>query len=148
MLIRRMLETDLEAVERIAAECSPDAAAWTRVHLQDLLANPSLYAAWVAEQAGAVVGFVYYHHIGEQAELDNLAVSPSWRRQGIGSQLLEVASQHAAKQRVATMFLEVRRSNAAALRLYRRFGFQEAGVRPHYYTNPAEDAIRLVRKQL
>ncbi|MBI2818416.1 MAG: ribosomal protein S18-alanine N-acetyltransferase [Acidobacteria bacterium] len=148
MSIRRMLETDLDAVERIATESSPDAATWTRHHLLAMLANPSLYEAWVAEQAGAVVGFLYFHFVGEEAELDNLAVSPAWRRRGIAAELLETAWQRATERAHAAMFLEVRRSNTAALRLYQRAGFLNVGVRTSYYTNPSEDAIQLVRKRL
>ena len=148
MSIRRMTEADVEAVESIAAQSSPDAATWTHGQLLDMLANPSLYAAWVAETGGAVVGFLYYHYGGEEAELDNLAVSPAWRRRGIAGQLLQAAWKHASERGVSAMFLEVRRSNGAALRLYQRSGFLEAGVRPNYYMNPSEDAIRLVRKRL
>jgi ribosomal-protein-alanine N-acetyltransferase len=41
----------------------------------------------------------------------------------------------------ATVTLEVRRSNVAAHALYRRFGFEEVGVRPRYYIENGEDAI-------
>jgi [ribosomal protein S18]-alanine N-acetyltransferase len=148
MLIRPMRESDLDAVERIAAASSPDAAAWTHQHLLDMLANPALYKAWVAEEADTVVGFLYLHFVGEEAELDNLAVLPAWRRRGIAAELLQTAWSPASGRTFSAMFLEVRRSNTAAQRLYQRAGFVNAGVRPNYYTNPGEDAIQLVQKRL
>ena len=148
MSIRRMVEADLDAVEGILAQSSPDAATWTRPQLGDMLAKPSLYAAWVAETGGTVVGFLYCHFVGDEADLDNLAVSPAWRRRGIAAELFQTAWQHALERGISALFLEVRRSNQAALRLYMRSGFLEAGVRVNYYTNPSEDAIRLVRKRL
>ena len=37
--------------------------------------------------------------------------------------------------------LEVRRSNAPAIALYRALGYQEVGIRPRYYAEENEDAI-------
>ena len=91
--MRGMREPDLEAVEYLATAALPDVAVWTRPQLIDMLAKPSLYEAWVAEEAGSVVGFLYFHLVGEEAELDNLAVDPAWRRRGIAAGLLETAWQ-------------------------------------------------------
>ena len=148
MLIRRMVESDLDAVERLAAASSPDATIWTRSQHLEVLAKHDLYETLVAEEAGSVAGFLYFHVMGEEAELDNLAVDPLWRRRGIGAQLLESAWQRARERGALAIFLEVRRSNTTALRLYARMGFLQLGTRASYYTNPSEDAIRLVRRRL
>jgi ribosomal-protein-alanine N-acetyltransferase len=148
MLIRRMLEADLNPVMRIAEASAPQAAVWTRSQLLDMLAKPFLYSAWIAEEEGIVVGFLYLHVAADEAELDNLAVHPAHRRRGIATELLRVASCHVSERSVSAMFLDVRRSNAAALHLYRREGFLESGERSAYYTNPPEDAIRLVKRRL
>ncbi len=75
------------------------------------------------------------------SHLLNLATHPLARRAGHASRLLahiiEFGRQHGC--RIVT--LEVRRSNAAALRLYRRFAFRPVGVRPNYYAEDQEDAI-------
>jgi ribosomal-protein-alanine N-acetyltransferase len=148
MLIRRMVEADIDPVMRIAEASAPYAAAWTRPQLVDMLAKPFLYSAWVAEEDGIVVGFLYLHTVGDEAELDNLAVSPARRRLGIATGLLRTACEHISERPVSAMFLEVRRSNTAAFRLYQREGFSKSGVRTDYYTNPPEDAIRLEKKRL
>jgi ribosomal-protein-alanine N-acetyltransferase len=42
---------------------------------------------------------------------------------------------------VASVYLEVRRSNDAAIRLYRKHGFKSEGRRKNYYSSPVEDAV-------
>ena len=44
------------------------------------------------------------------------------------------------------MTLEVRRSNAAAIELYRQFDYRAVGIRPNYYVDEGEDAIVMVKE--
>ena len=74
--------------------------------------------------------------------LDDIAVVPAFRRQGIGRQLLDWAHRQFPENE---FWLEVRESNAAAIALYTRFGFREAGRRRNYYDLPREDALILTR---
>jgi len=148
MPIRRMMETDLDAVERIATDCSPNAAIWTRSQHLEMLERPDRYEAWVSDQDGAVAGFLYFHATSGEAELDNLAVDLAWRRRGIAQGLIELAWLQALERGVSAMFLEVRQANTAAIRLYERCGFEKTGARPAYYSNPPEDAICMVRRRL
>jgi ribosomal-protein-alanine N-acetyltransferase len=62
--------------------------------------------------------------------------------------LLEHVLDAAASRGAARATLEVRRSNAAARRLYERLGFEVAATRPNYYASPAEDALILWRGAL
>ena len=71
------------------------------------------------------------------------AVSPEWRRQGIGSQLVGECLQGARRRGMTAAVLEVRPSNTDAVALYRRFGFQVIATRPGYYTDRREDALIL-----
>jgi [ribosomal protein S18]-alanine N-acetyltransferase len=74
-------------------------------------------------------------------ELENIIVDPAMRRSGLGSQLLTALLAEARAQGCQRMLLEVRESNLAARKLYRKHGFQESGRRSAYYGNPTEDAI-------
>ena len=77
--------------------------------------------------------------LGEDAHIVTLAVIPEERQKGVGS-LLMVSLIQAAKQRGArNLTLEVRSSNQAAQRLYRKFGFEGVGLRRDYYRT--EDAL-------
>jgi ribosomal-protein-alanine N-acetyltransferase len=55
--------------------------------------------------------------------------------------LLSDLIQTAYERRARWVTLEVRRSNDAARALYRKFGFEEQGVRQHYYSDNGEDAV-------
>ena len=80
----------------------------------------------------------------DEGYIDNVAVRPECRRQGIGDRLLEGFCRF-GQAHLAFLTLEVRPSNAAAVALYEKHGFQEAGRRKDYYTDPTEDALLLTR---
>ncbi|MGH7544736.1 MAG: ribosomal protein S18-alanine N-acetyltransferase, partial [Gemmatimonadota bacterium] len=82
-------------------------------------------------------------YAADEAELGNLAVSPTDRRRGLGARLLDGTIECARARGARRLFLEVRRSNVAAERLYRSRDFQAVGVRPRYYHRPVEDALVL-----
>jgi ribosomal-protein-alanine N-acetyltransferase len=66
----------------------------------------------------------------------------------MGTALLQHAMETAARLGARRATLEVRRSNHAARRIYERLGFEIAGVRRNYYSNPIEDALILWRREL
>lgn len=144
MLVRPMAAPDLEAAGGIA-DASPEAAAWSRAALEALLREPATGSVWVAEHEGEVVGFILFRVVDKEAELLNLAVHPQWRRRRVASRLMEQVLEQVIRLGAERIFLEVRESNGAALRLYRRYGFVESGRRPGYYANPSEDAVLLSR---
>ncbi len=128
--VRPARQDDLAAIGRIQ-EASLPASQWEP---QNYLA----YETWVAEAAGGVAGFLAIRQTGsDEHELLNLAVDPSFRRQGIASALL----RHTIAAYRGALFLEVRESNHAARNLYQKLGFSEAGRRPEYYEHPPETAI-------
>ncbi len=75
--------------------------------------------------------------------LMNIAVDPSARRRRLATTLLEEMLERAGHD--APYTLEVRTSNAPAIALYERFGFQAAGTRPRYYSDTGEDALIMWR---
>jgi [ribosomal protein S18]-alanine N-acetyltransferase len=91
-----------------------------------------------------VAGFCAFWRVAEQLHINNLAILPELRGRGLGSHLLQAVLAEAAKMGADHATLEVRRSNLAALRLYERAGFTQAGVRWNYYNKPVEDALVLV----
>jgi ribosomal-protein-alanine N-acetyltransferase len=84
----------------------------------------------VARRDGQIVGCVIGDRVLEGNRIVNLAVDPAAQRQGIGTALL-----HAAERALpdGDMTLMVQPSNATARALYRRVGYEEESVHPHYY---------------
>ena len=78
---------------------------------------------------------------GDEYELYAIGVLPNLRRWGIGRELLKSAFKRESEGDPLSVFLEVRRNNAAAIRFYEDFGFQIVGSRPEYYRDPTDDAV-------
>jgi [ribosomal protein S18]-alanine N-acetyltransferase len=97
--------------------------------------------ALVSEERSAVQAFLIGRIVGSEGELENMVVSNSRRRQGIGKMLVEEFLGLSGSEGARVIFLEVRESNVAARRLYESYGFAEKGRRQRYYAEPAEDAI-------
>ncbi|MBI1751186.1 MAG: GNAT family N-acetyltransferase [Acidobacteria bacterium] len=77
--------------------------------------------------------------VAGEADLLRIAVDPAHRGSGLGRQLLEVCQQELADAGIDHLFLEVRVSNASAIRLYRACGWKPCGRRGGYYSD-GEDA--------
>jgi [ribosomal protein S18]-alanine N-acetyltransferase len=157
--IRPMTEGDLPAVLAAAAE-SPEAPRWQPTAFAPYLAsdpNPLLRrAAFVAEPAAdgsvpGVIGFAVATLVlandksdpENRCELDSVIVHPAARRRGAGAALLRNLLAWAIQHGARRLVLDVRASNARALRLYQRFGLRVEGRRPRYYADPEEDALLL-----
>jgi len=140
---RRMSEADLDAV--MAIENAVYTHPWTRGNFVDSL-NAG-YPCWVAERAGAIVGYCVVAVAASEAHLLNLTVAGAWQRMGLGSAMLQFAITLAKERAAQRIFLEVRVSNLAARALYARSGFCEIGTRQDYYAahGGREDARVLER---
>jgi ribosomal-protein-alanine N-acetyltransferase len=90
-----------------------------------------------------VVGFVGIWLLVDEAHVVTIAVRDSYRRRGVGDLLLIAAIESALRERQSVVTLECRVSNAAALRLYEKYGFERVGLRRRYYSDNKEDAYIL-----
>jgi len=131
-------------VEAIST-ASTEAASWDLSAYEAMLRDPLQGRVLVATDDGRVVAFLCIRVAAGEAEVLNLAVEPDFRRQHIASRLLEQGLRVAVAEGARRVFLEVRKTNQAALRLYERFGFAAVGERTGYYQNPPEDAVVLAR---
>ena len=102
------------------------------------------YSFWlVAEDDGVVAGYIGSQIAFPEADVMNVAVRPEYRRRGIGEILVEALTTHLRNIDCESLTLEVRASNAPAIALYEKLGFQQVGRRPNYYRDPKEDALIL-----
>jgi ribosomal-protein-alanine N-acetyltransferase len=98
---------------------------------------------WVAREGNDVVGYLLTWHVADELHVMNVATRADRRRRGIGLSLMNAAIAYARDRDVKHVLLEVRRTNHAAIRLYRRVGFFAMGVRARYYPDD-EDAVEMV----
>jgi ribosomal-protein-alanine N-acetyltransferase len=113
----------------------------------ELLENP--YASLFVGRFRAdpsVVTFACIWIVDQEMKINNIAVHPRVRAQGVGTRFLRFLLDHAAAQGCREVTLEVRPSNGAALALYRTAGFVPIGRRKQYYTDTHEDAIVMWRR--
>jgi len=135
---------DVSAVAELEKRCFSDP--WSENSIASEVDNR--LAHWlVAEVDGVVVGYVGSQTVLDASDMMNLAVSPEYRRQGIGQALVNALVEHLRQNKVIALLLEVRVSNAPAIALYKSMGFEQVGGRPKYYHNPREDAL-ILRKDL
>jgi len=90
-----------------------------------------------------IVGFLGIWLLVDEAHVVTIAVRDSHRRRGVGELLLIAAIETALRERQSVVTLECRVSNAVALRLYEKYGFQQVGLRRRYYSDNREDAYTL-----
>jgi [ribosomal protein S18]-alanine N-acetyltransferase len=139
-----MSEADLDGV--VAIEEASFSNPWTRQMFEWELQNPGVSYGYVLRTPElTVAGFCTVWLVLDEVHINNIAVHPDTRGKGTGRILLEFVLGLTAGLGARRATLEVRRSNAAALKLYERLGFQTAGVRKNYYSNPVEDALILWR---
>lgn len=113
----------------------PPGERWSAASFATLLSAPVPAWGFAHEDASAMALF---RSVGNETELLSIASIPSRRRQGLAGGLLAAGIARIA--RPATLFLEVERTNAPAVGLYRRHGFAPVGARPDYY-GPGRPAL-------
>ncbi|MBI1908791.1 MAG: ribosomal protein S18-alanine N-acetyltransferase [Deltaproteobacteria bacterium] len=103
--------------------------------------NLSIAHLYAAKQGERIVGYIDFWHVTDEIHLINTAVHPGDRRRGIGSLLISFLIDYAKRVKARQIYLDVRRSNAPAIGLYKKFGFDQVGLRKGYYRDNNEDAL-------
>lgn len=100
---------------------------------QELENGKSKY--FVAKQENEIVGFVGILLIIDQVNIMNIVVKKDKRNFGIGSLLLEEIIRYSKIHNATSITLEVNEKNIPAIKLYKKYGFKQVGLRRKYYNN-------------
>ena len=136
--ITPMRRRHLPAVLRIEGKVYP--RPWSAGLFLSELAQKNSRAYFVARNQGRVVGYAGVMILGDEGHVTNIAVDPGYHRHRIGMRLMLALVDASRDRRVRSMTLEVRRANAGAQAMYKKFGFETVGVRRGYYVETGEDA--------
>jgi len=88
-----------------------------------------------------VLGFLVFWLVHDEVHVLNVAVGAEHRRRGVARALMDQAALRGRARGARLCTLEVRRSNLAAIALYRGLGYREVAIRPRYYAEEGEDAL-------
>lgn len=139
LVIREMIFADVEQVMEV--EKASFTTPWTTdIFYKELIDNEHAYY-YVMEIDKKIVGFVGMWIVIDDAQITNLAILPEYRGKKLGEKLFKFVMQWLQSVQVKRLSLEVRVSNIAAQKLYRKFGLVPGGIRKNYYMDSGEDAI-------
>jgi ribosomal-protein-alanine N-acetyltransferase len=136
-----MAPADLDRVAAIERAAFSDP--WPPDAFVELLGEPHVRCLVIDREDGQVTGYGIFAVAADQGEILNLAVEPALQRRGLGVGLLDAMLRAMRREGVASVHLEVRESNRAAIRLYALAGFHSVSVRRAYYRNPTEHAVTM-----
>lgn len=144
LIVRQADARDVDAIARLEKVCFKDP--WSKDAVREEIEDNSLAMYVVAELDKQVIGYVGIWYIGDEGHITNVAVDPNYRKLHVGSAIIHSLIDFSRKNGIRAFTLEVRVSNIAAQNLYKKFGFEEAGIRPHYYKDN-EDAMIMWRME-
>jgi ribosomal-protein-alanine N-acetyltransferase len=138
ILIRDLRPEDLPEV--LIIEKASFTMPWSEILFMNEIFKPRSLpkAAMIGEK---IVGYICANYLLDEGHILNVTVNPDHRQQGIASQLVHYMLGLLKKEGCGAIFLEVRQSNEAALRMYEKAGFNKIATRKAYYKLPIEDAV-------
>ena len=137
MIAREWRREDIPQIVEIEKQCFSDP--WNAQAFESGMNSPFFYGI-LFEEAGQVCAYACEMVVFEDAEILNVAVSPAFRRQGLGEKLLLAIEEFAKRKGAERLLLEVREGNSPARGLYEKQGFSAFGVRKNYYED-GENAV-------
>ena len=141
VLIRRMLQADVDIVFELEKQIFDDP--WTLESFRIEVENRHNSYPCVLVKDNLVAGYAVVWYYSGEIHIGNFAIHPDFRKQGLGKILIKNILNKFKDY--DTAYLEVRKSNIAAINLYKKFAFEELYVREKYYSNK-EDAIVMWKK--
>lgn len=114
--------------------------AWSLDSINKELDNKNAKYIVAVTENNEVVGFIGLWIVLDEGDITNVAVHPNYRKQKIGSLLIEYVINNMKNWNISSLTLEVRKSNIPAQNLYKKFNFNVSGIRKNFYSDNNEDA--------
>jgi ribosomal-protein-alanine N-acetyltransferase len=143
MTVREWKFEDILRISELEKECFKGES-WSYSTLASCFESPTFYGI-ACEDGGEVVGYGGITVVADTSDLENILVSEEFRRGGVGSAILDKLIDIAAQKGAEKIFLEVRVSNYAAMRMYLKAGFVGVYARTRYYSD-GEDCLVMCKK--
>lgn len=144
--VRSIQDQDIPALMAIERVIYSGRLQWTKRTFERELHNSIPHLYLLIEQEGKIVGFIGSRFEKGRAHITNLAILPSYQRQGLAHLLIKKVEWKARLYHCRKMSLEVRTSNMLAQKLYRSLGFKAVKFLKAYYLDNGEDAIYMEKK--
>ncbi|MDO5448389.1 MAG: ribosomal protein S18-alanine N-acetyltransferase [Clostridia bacterium] len=144
MRIVSLSSIHIDAVVAVEEVCF--AHPWNREGIESNFNNPDAYFFVALDDSGDVIGYIGTYMVRDECFVTNVAVLPEYRKQGVGSALVERATENAKANHATFITLEVRLSNTEAINIYKKYGFESDGIRPKFYRDPDEDALIMTKR--
>ena len=141
-LIRKFTEKDIAKIAAIERNCF--AEAWSLEMIKTESARQEFCALLIEENEEAL-GFIMGSVVFEDAEIYKVAILPQYRGKGFGYMAVDAFTDEVKSRSATRIFLEVRPSNEAALRLYQNRGFEKTRLRKRYYAD-GEDCLEMKKE--
>jgi len=142
MIIRKCRYEDILKISEMEKECFK-VEGWGFGAIASAFENPA-YSMIVAEDNGEAIGYGCTCTVCETCDLENVVVAEEYRMSGVGRAILNALVEDVKERGAEKIFLEVRVSNVAAMRLYLSCGFVGVYARTRYYSD-GEDCLVMQR---
>jgi [ribosomal protein S18]-alanine N-acetyltransferase len=144
LILRAYRPPDFNTLLAIDQVCFPKTIAYGRREMKSYLQSEGSHCIVAEvetsapemsarESSAKIAGFILTERDAEFAHVITLDVLEAFRRQSIGTLLLETAEQEAASRGAALMYLETATTNKAAIALWKKHGYRETGTIENYY---------------
>lgn len=149
LILRPYQPSDFEALVAMDQVCFPKTIAYGRREMKIYLQSEGAHCI-VAEFSSPTnsktpAGFILTERTGELAHIITIDVLEPFRRQSVGSLLLQAAEREAASHGAACMYLETATTNKPAIALWKKHGYRETGTIKNYY-GPGQSAFEMLKQ--
>lgn len=145
-LLRITAGNDTEIFEKLSAldrKCV-GADGWSPLSFRSEVQKDNGIVLCFAENSNITALLSGYFAEGE-GDITSVAVDGNFRRMGLAQRLI-AEFEKILPENTENIFLEVRESNAPAINLYIKCGFEKLSLRKNFYSNPRENAVVMLKK--